>query len=96
MQTFEALLGEAEVAHGHLCAGQILGVRMAMLGCQRLGIDDPKEDSWWQIDNQPRLMIWRNSFARKGGLAGERAAGCRLWLSPAIPLIAGGRRGTND
>jgi formylmethanofuran dehydrogenase subunit E len=42
MQTFEALLGEAEVAHGHLCAGQILGVRMAMLGCKRLGIDDPK------------------------------------------------------
>ena len=42
MQTFDALLHEAEVAHGHLCAGQILGVRMAMLGCQRLGIDDPK------------------------------------------------------
>lgn len=42
MQTFEALLREAEVAHGHLCAGQILGVRMAMLGCERLGIDDPK------------------------------------------------------
>ncbi|WP_348267982.1 formylmethanofuran dehydrogenase subunit E family protein [Edaphobacter paludis] len=42
MQTFEVLLREAEVAHGHLCAGQILGVRMAMLGCKRLGIDDPK------------------------------------------------------
>jgi formylmethanofuran dehydrogenase subunit E len=42
MQTFDALLHEAEVAHGHLCAGQILGVRMAMLGCVRLGIDDPK------------------------------------------------------
>ena len=42
MQSFEILLREAEVAHGHLCAGQILGVRMAMLGCQRLGIDDPK------------------------------------------------------
>jgi formylmethanofuran dehydrogenase subunit E len=42
MQTFDALLREAEIAHGHLCAGQILGVRMAMLGCQRLGIDDPK------------------------------------------------------
>jgi formylmethanofuran dehydrogenase subunit E len=42
MQTFEALLREAEIAHGHLCAGQILGVRMAMLGCERLGIDDPK------------------------------------------------------
>jgi formylmethanofuran dehydrogenase subunit E len=42
MQTIETLLQEAEAAHGHLCAGQILGVRMAMLGCQRLGIDDPK------------------------------------------------------
>jgi formylmethanofuran dehydrogenase subunit E len=42
MQTFDALLREAEVAHGHLCAGQILGVRLAMLGCQRLGVDDPK------------------------------------------------------
>jgi formylmethanofuran dehydrogenase subunit E len=42
MQTFDALLHEAEVAHGHLCAGQILGVRMAMLGCERLGVGDPK------------------------------------------------------
>jgi formylmethanofuran dehydrogenase subunit E len=32
----------AEAAHGHLCAGQILGVRMAMLGCQRLGVDEPR------------------------------------------------------
>jgi formylmethanofuran dehydrogenase subunit E len=39
---FEALLKEAELAHGHLCAGQILGVRMAMLGCARLGITDPR------------------------------------------------------
>jgi formylmethanofuran dehydrogenase subunit E len=42
MQTFDALLHEAEVAHGHLCAGQILGVRVAMLGCERLGVGDPK------------------------------------------------------
>lgn len=42
MQSFDALLREAEAAHGHLCAGQILGVRMAMLGCERLGIADPK------------------------------------------------------
>src|ERR1700738_1792683 len=40
MDSFEQLLKLAEVAHGHLCAGQILGVRMAMLGCSRLGIDD--------------------------------------------------------
>jgi formylmethanofuran dehydrogenase subunit E len=32
----------AEEAHGHLCAGQILGLRMAIHGVQLLGIDDPK------------------------------------------------------
>jgi len=39
---FETLVSEAEMAHGHLCAGQILGVRMAMLGLARLGIEDPR------------------------------------------------------
>jgi formylmethanofuran dehydrogenase subunit E len=39
----EDLLHEAEIAHGHLCAGQILGVRMAMLALTRLGIDDPRQ-----------------------------------------------------
>jgi formylmethanofuran dehydrogenase subunit E len=42
MEAFEDLLGLAEIAHGHLCAGQILGVRMAMLGCLRLGIEEPR------------------------------------------------------
>lgn len=31
----------AEEAHGHLCAGQILGLRMALYGVRLLGIDDP-------------------------------------------------------
>ena len=31
----------AAVAHGHLCAGQILGLRMAMHGVKLLGLDDP-------------------------------------------------------
>src|SRR5438445_3463259 len=42
MKSFEELLREAEQAHGHLCAGQILGVRMAMLGLDKLGIADPR------------------------------------------------------
>lgn len=42
MDSLGTLLREAEVAHGHLCAGQILGVRMAMLGCRLLGIEDPR------------------------------------------------------
>jgi formylmethanofuran dehydrogenase subunit E len=42
MESFDDLLRLAETAHGHLCAGQILGVRLAMLGCRRLGIEEPR------------------------------------------------------
>ncbi len=42
MPTIDELLREAEVAHGHLCAGQILGVRMALHGLDLLGLDDPR------------------------------------------------------
>ena len=41
MKSFDEYLRDAELAHGHLCAGQVLGVRLAMLGLHRLGIDDP-------------------------------------------------------
>ncbi|MBV9180994.1 MAG: formylmethanofuran dehydrogenase subunit E family protein [Acidobacteria bacterium] len=40
MKSIEDYLGDAERAHGHLCAGQVLGVRMAMFGLEKLGIDD--------------------------------------------------------
>jgi formylmethanofuran dehydrogenase subunit E len=40
--TLDDLLEEARIVHGHLCAGQILGVRLAMLGCDRLGIEQPR------------------------------------------------------
>jgi formylmethanofuran dehydrogenase subunit E len=42
MDTLDQYLREAEVAHGHLCAGQVLGVRLAMAGLSRLGIADPR------------------------------------------------------
>src|SRR6266567_2436563 len=38
-------------AHGHLCAGQVLGVRLAMLGLRELGIDDP-------VAERKRLMTY--------------------------------------
>jgi formylmethanofuran dehydrogenase subunit E len=41
VKSFDEYLRDAEQAHGHLCAGQVLGVRLAMLGLQKLGIDDP-------------------------------------------------------
>jgi len=40
--TLDEYLREAEQAHGHLCAGQVLGVRLAMLGLEKLGIEDPR------------------------------------------------------
>jgi formylmethanofuran dehydrogenase subunit E len=42
MESLDELLRQAEIAHGHLCAGQVLGVRMAMLGCRRLDIAEPR------------------------------------------------------
>jgi formylmethanofuran dehydrogenase subunit E len=40
--TLDSLLHDAELAHGHLCAGQILGVRMAMLALRLLHLPDPR------------------------------------------------------
>jgi hypothetical protein len=34
--------GKLRQRTGHQCAGQVLGVRMAMLGCRLLGIKDPR------------------------------------------------------
>jgi formylmethanofuran dehydrogenase subunit E len=42
MLSLDDYLRAAEVAHGHLCAGQVLGVRLAMLGLEKLGIEDPR------------------------------------------------------
>ncbi len=42
MKDFEELLRESVRVHGHLCAGQVLGVRMSMVGLAAIGITDPK------------------------------------------------------
>ncbi|MBW1899601.1 MAG: TraR/DksA C4-type zinc finger protein [Deltaproteobacteria bacterium] len=41
MQDFNTLLEKSSLAHGHLCPGQVVGVRMALLGCRLIGLDDP-------------------------------------------------------
>lgn len=41
MKSFETLLKNSVAAHGHLCPGQVVGVRMAMLGCRLIGLDEP-------------------------------------------------------
>ncbi|MFW8601423.1 FmdE family protein [Desulfobacterota bacterium M19] len=42
METFDELLNKATAIHGHICAGQVIGVRLAMLGLKLIGIDDPR------------------------------------------------------
>lgn len=52
MESIETLLEECERLHGHLCAGQLLGTRMALLGCRSIGIDDPRGA------DRRKLLIW--------------------------------------
>ncbi len=42
MKSFEELLQVSTRIHGHICAGQVIGVRMSMLALTLLGIDDPQ------------------------------------------------------
>lgn len=42
VKTLEEYERLAEKAHGHLCAGQILGLRMALHGLAMLGVEDPE------------------------------------------------------
>ena len=41
MATLDEFIERANAAHGHTCAGQILGIRLALAGLKALGIDDP-------------------------------------------------------
>jgi formylmethanofuran dehydrogenase subunit E len=41
MKPFLELLEASAAAHGHLCPGQVVGVRMAILGCRLVGLDEP-------------------------------------------------------
>ncbi len=43
MKSLDEYLELAERAHGHMCAGQVLGVRLAMLGVRELGLDPIKD-----------------------------------------------------
>jgi formylmethanofuran dehydrogenase subunit E len=41
LKSFDEYVTMAEAAHGHMCAGQILGLRLAIYGVTLLGLDDP-------------------------------------------------------
>ena len=52
MESVDTLLKECERLHGHMCAGQLLGTRMALLGCRLLDIDDPRGAE------RKKLIVW--------------------------------------
>ena len=70
MRSLEEYLVLAEQSHGHMCPGQVLGVRMAMLGLRELGIDDP-------VRHRKRLLTYVE-IDRCATDAVSLVTGCRL------------------
>ena len=52
MESIDALLKQYELDHGNLCPGQLLGIRMAVLGCHLVGVEDPSDA------DQTKLIVW--------------------------------------
>ncbi len=52
LSDLDGLLKECANLHGHICPGQLLGVRMATLGCRLVGICDPRGA------DRKNLLVW--------------------------------------
>ena len=52
MPPLDELLEECGRLHGHMCAGQLLGARMAVLGCREVGVCDPRGA------DRKKLIVW--------------------------------------
>lgn len=52
LANLDRLIEECGSLHGHICPGQILGVRMAVLGCHLTGIEDPRGS------DRKKLLVW--------------------------------------
>ena len=69
MNTFEEDLERAVKYHGHLCSGQLLGVRMARMACRILKIEDPV--------NSKRLIVYVENDRCLADAIGT-VTGCKL------------------
>ena len=65
----ELAITEAESFHGHVCPGQVLGVRMALLGCRAVGVPHPRRSKG--------LVVWVE-IDRCGADAIQSVTGCKL------------------
>jgi len=70
VKSLEEYLTLAAEQHGHLCPGQVLGVRMAMLGLRSIGVEDPER-------HQKRLLTFVE-IDRCATDAVSLVTGCRL------------------
>ena len=69
MEQLETLIEESHALHGHLCPGQVLGVRLAALGCNLVGIQEPRESR--------ELLVWAE-IDRCATDAIQSVTGCKL------------------
>ena len=52
MEPIDDLLEQHELTHGNLCPGALLALRMAVLGCALVGIEDPRGG------DRDKLVVW--------------------------------------
>src|SRR6202040_263779 len=88
MKTLHEYLELAAVAHGHICAGQVLGVRLAMLGIRELGLDPIAERkrlvTYVEIDRCVTDAVALVANCRLG----KRALKFRDWGKVAATFVA--------
>ncbi len=51
-KTLGKYLEHCEKLHGHICAGQVLGVRMAILGCDMIDVKEPEGK------DRKKVIVW--------------------------------------
>jgi formylmethanofuran dehydrogenase subunit E len=71
MKSFDEYMELAEKAHGHMCAGQILGLRLAIYGMKLLGLEDP-------AGKQRKRLVTYVEIDRCATDAVTVVTGCRL------------------
>lgn len=52
MKSIDDLLAQHKLTHGNLCPGSLLALRIAVLGCALVGIEDPRGADW------DKVVVW--------------------------------------
>jgi hypothetical protein len=90
MKTFHELPEPSAVAHGHLRPGQVMGVRMAILGCCLIGLGEPARRDQIKkrivnVEMDRCAADWRGPCDRGSS-----------WTAAVCPDLPGARRSAAD